>query len=102
MLLFQKLIPNSTIRSSGMTSIISMNAVPRYIHACWEARLGTPLTMPFWRRSEVTMLFTEPRFAIFFLILFVLYWSLRSNGVRKVTLLIASYIFYGAWDWRFA
>ncbi len=48
------------------------------------------------------MLFTEPRFAIFFLVLFVLYWSLRSNTARKATLLAASYIFYGSWDWRFA
>jgi alginate O-acetyltransferase complex protein AlgI len=48
------------------------------------------------------MLFTEPRFALFFLTLFVLYWSLKSNRARKATLLIASYIFYGAWDWRFA
>jgi alginate O-acetyltransferase complex protein AlgI len=48
------------------------------------------------------MLFTEPRFALFFLILFVLYWSIRTNTARKAVLLVASYIFYGAWDWRFA
>ena len=48
------------------------------------------------------MLFTEPRFAIFFLVLYGLYWSLRGNRPRKAILLLASYIFYGSWDWRFA
>jgi alginate O-acetyltransferase complex protein AlgI len=48
------------------------------------------------------MLFTEPRFVLFFAILFLLYWSIRANTGRKAILLAASYIFYGAWDWRFA
>jgi alginate O-acetyltransferase complex protein AlgI len=48
------------------------------------------------------MLFTEPRFVAFFACLFVLYWSLKTNAARKGVLLVASYIFYGAWDWRFA
>lgn len=48
------------------------------------------------------MLFTEPRFVVFFLTLFVLYWALKDNASRKIVLLVASYIFYGAWDWRFA
>ncbi|MDB5360500.1 MAG: rane bound O-acyl transferase family protein [Rhodospirillales bacterium] len=47
------------------------------------------------------MLFIEPRFFVFFAIVFALYWSLRRNDHRKIVLLVASYIFYGAWDPRF-
>src|SRR5579859_186742 len=47
------------------------------------------------------MLFVEPRFFIFFAIVFALYWSLKRNRDRKIVLLVASYIFYGAWDPRF-
>ena len=47
------------------------------------------------------MLFVEPRFFLFFAIVFALYWSLRRNGQRKLLLLAASYVFYGAWDARF-
>src|ERR1700761_4510768 len=47
------------------------------------------------------MLFVEPRFFLFFAIVFAAYWSLRRNGARKLLLLIASYVFYGAWDARF-
>ena len=28
-------------------------------------------------------------------------WTLRANGARKAWLLLASYTFYAAWDWRF-
>jgi alginate O-acetyltransferase complex protein AlgI len=47
------------------------------------------------------MLFVEPRFFVFFAIVFAIYWSLNSNTPRKIVLLISSYIFYGAWDPRF-
>ncbi len=47
------------------------------------------------------MIFTEFRFFFFFLIAFCVHWALRSNTSRKVWLLGCSYIFYGAWDWRF-
>ncbi len=47
------------------------------------------------------MLFVEPRFFVFFAIVFGVYWSLKRNRDRKILLLIASYIFYGAWDPRF-
>jgi alginate O-acetyltransferase complex protein AlgI len=47
------------------------------------------------------MLFTEFRFFIFFIGAFIVYWSLNKNQHRLVWLLICSYIFYGAWDWRF-
>ncbi|MCF8114624.1 MAG: MBOAT family protein [Desulfotignum sp.] len=47
------------------------------------------------------MLFVDFQFFIFFSIVFLVYWHLSSNMVRKVLLLAASYIFYGFWDWRF-
>lgn len=47
------------------------------------------------------MLFVEFRFVWFFLIVFAVYWSLRSNRARKIWLLICSYLFYAAWNWKF-
>lgn len=47
------------------------------------------------------MLFTEGRFFLFYLVVFALYWALRSNAWRKNWLLVVSYLFYGLWDWRF-
>ena len=47
------------------------------------------------------MLFVEPRFFLFFAVVLTVYWSLRSNASRKLFLLLASIVFYSAWDWRF-
>jgi len=47
------------------------------------------------------VIFTEPRFLVFFLVVFGLYWSLSSLVARKVWLASMSLLFYGAWDWRF-
>jgi alginate O-acetyltransferase complex protein AlgI len=47
------------------------------------------------------MLFTEFRFFLFMILVFVVYWSITNNNARKLFLLICSYIFYSAWDWRF-
>lgn len=49
------------------------------------------------------MAFNSLIFAIFLLTVFLLYWSLPSRplGIRNAFLLIASYIFYGWWDWHF-
>lgn len=47
------------------------------------------------------MLFVEPRFFLFFAVVFGLVWILRNNLWRKRVLTLASYVFYGAWDWRF-
>src|SRR3954447_26046114 len=47
------------------------------------------------------MLFTEFRFFWFFLAVFAVYWSLRRNEHRKLWLLVCSYIFYAAWNWKF-
>ncbi|MEL6879207.1 MAG: MBOAT family O-acyltransferase, partial [Cyanobacteria bacterium J06607_10] len=48
-----------------------------------------------------TMIFTEFRFFLFFAVVFGLYWTLQSHRWRKAWILLCSYAFYGAWDWRF-
>jgi alginate O-acetyltransferase complex protein AlgI len=47
------------------------------------------------------MIFTEPRFLLFFGLVFALHWALPSNRPRKLLLLAASLFFYGCWDERF-
>ena len=47
------------------------------------------------------MLFIELRFLFFFLAVFGVYWNLPWHRARKAWLLLASYGFYAAWDWRF-
>ncbi len=49
------------------------------------------------------MLFNSIPFTFFLTIVFVLYWFLtnKSTKYQNVLLLIASYFFYGWWDWRF-
>lgn len=49
------------------------------------------------------MLFNSIDFAIFLPIIFCLYWIVTKNNLRLQNLLIvlASYMFYSWWDWRF-
>lgn len=49
------------------------------------------------------MLFNSLEFAVFLPIVFLLYWFIvnKSIKVQNVLLVVASYIFYGWWDWRF-
>ena len=49
------------------------------------------------------MLFNSIEFFIFLPVVFGLYWIIGGKRVREQNLLIAvaSYIFYGWWDWRF-
>ncbi len=49
------------------------------------------------------MLFNSIEFAIFLPIVFLLYWFVFNRTVRLQNLfvVIASYVFYGWWDWRF-
>ena len=47
------------------------------------------------------MLFPTLTFGLFVLAVFAAVWSVRSNEWRKLLLLVASWVFYGAWDWRF-
>jgi len=49
------------------------------------------------------MLFNSIDFAIFLPIVFILYWFITNKNLKLQNLLIvlASYLFYGWWDWRF-
>ncbi len=47
------------------------------------------------------MLFVQFRFFLFFLVVFAIYWSLRNHTARKAWLVICSYFFYAAWNWKF-
>ena len=49
------------------------------------------------------MLFNSIDFAIYLPIIFILYWFIFSKNLQKQNALIAiaSYVFYGWWDWRF-
>lgn len=48
------------------------------------------------------MLFNSLSFAIFLPIVFTVYWLLKNNyRWQNILLLVASYYFYMAWDWRF-
>jgi alginate O-acetyltransferase complex protein AlgI len=48
------------------------------------------------------MLFNSLTFVAFFVLVLALYWSMRAWNGRKNLLLIASYLFYGAWNPPFA
>ncbi|PYK39923.1 MAG: membrane-bound O-acyltransferase family protein [Verrucomicrobia bacterium] len=48
------------------------------------------------------MLFNSLTFVVFFAVVVTAYWSVRSWNVRKNLLVVASYIFYGAWNPPFA
>lgn len=50
------------------------------------------------------MVFNSITFLVFFIIFFIIYWFLNNKfsiNVRNVFTILASYIFYGFWDWRF-
>lgn len=46
------------------------------------------------------LVFNSVEFAIFFALVVIAYWQLRST-LRNPILLVASYAFYAMWDWRF-
>src|SRR6266478_6279538 len=48
------------------------------------------------------MLFNSLTFVVFFAVVVTAYWSMRSWNARKNLLVIARYIFYGAWNPPFA
>ena len=49
------------------------------------------------------MTFTSLEFGIFLNVVFVLYWFVfdKKTKEQNILILIASYVFYGWWDWRF-
>ncbi len=46
------------------------------------------------------MLFDSPIFFVFLILVVVIYWRLKHRS-QNVFLVLASYFFYGWWDWRF-
>jgi D-alanyl-lipoteichoic acid acyltransferase DltB (MBOAT superfamily) len=49
------------------------------------------------------MLFNSIEFAVFLPVVFLLYWFVANKNlkIQNILLLLASYFFYGWWDWRF-
>ena len=49
------------------------------------------------------MLFNSLDFAIFLPIVFLLYWFVAQKNLKlqNALIVVASYVFYGWWDWRF-
>lgn len=49
------------------------------------------------------MIFNSLDFAIFLPIVFLLYWFIFNKNLKaqNVLIVVASYVFYGWWDWRF-
>ena len=48
------------------------------------------------------MSFVSVSFLIFLPIVFALYWAIgKWHGIQNLLLLLASYVFYAWWDWRF-
>ena len=49
------------------------------------------------------MLFNSLTFALFLPIVFTLYWFVfqRNLKVQNLFIVVASFVFYGWWDWRF-
>jgi alginate O-acetyltransferase complex protein AlgI len=47
------------------------------------------------------MLFNSIDFFIFLPLVFCIYWSIRNLRAQNLFVVLASYFFYGWWDWRF-
>ncbi|MBN1115981.1 MAG: MBOAT family protein [Bacteroidales bacterium] len=50
------------------------------------------------------MVFNSTVFLVFFIFFYFLYWRINNKyslNARNLFILIASYVFYGWWDWRF-
>ncbi len=49
------------------------------------------------------MLFNSLEFAIFLPVIFILYWFVTNKNLKlqNILIVVASYVFYGWWDWRF-
>src|SRR5258706_1708435 len=47
------------------------------------------------------MTFTTLSFLMFLALVFALYWTVRERKAQNLLLVLASYLLYGWWDWRF-
>ncbi len=66
----------------------------------WDHAGGTANVDP---QSSSLMLFNSFAFAIFLPVVFAVYWLIPRQSLRtqNTFVLLASYFFYGWWDWRF-
>jgi D-alanyl-lipoteichoic acid acyltransferase DltB (MBOAT superfamily) len=55
------------------------------------------------RQRETLVLFNSLDFGFFLVIVFTMYWIIGSKRrvAQNALILVASYVFYGFWDWRF-
>src|SRR5690606_20891430 len=55
------------------------------------------------RHHTSLMLFNSIDFAVFLPVVFAIYWLIPTHRYRlqNVIIFVASYVFYGWWDWRF-
>lgn len=55
------------------------------------------------QKLQLRMLFNSLDFAIFLPIVFLLYWFVAQKNLKlqNALIVLASYVFYGWWDWRF-
>lgn len=53
------------------------------------------------RNGRVALNFVSFEFAAFLAVIYILHWSCRHTDIRKWLLVIASYVFYAVWNWRF-
>lgn len=56
-----------------------------------------------FRLEIISMLFNSFSFALFLPIVFICYWFIFARTLRwqNLFIVVASYVFYGWWDWRF-
>ena len=47
------------------------------------------------------MLFNSIEFLCFFPVVFLIYWAIKPLKWQNAFVILASYVFYGWWDWRF-
>ena len=47
------------------------------------------------------MLFNSLQFLFFLPLVFFLYWGIKERKAQNLLIVVASYVFYGWWDWRF-
>ncbi|MEX2135065.1 MAG: hypothetical protein WEB67_13045, partial [Acidimicrobiia bacterium] len=47
-----------------------------------------------------TLVFNSLQYVVFLSLVSIVYWRLRHRH-QNILLVIASYLFYAAWDWRF-
>jgi alginate O-acetyltransferase complex protein AlgI len=77
--------------------------MPQSLYFDWRV-FGSPGAKSPGIRSSAgaSMLFPTVEFALFFVSVLFVAWSLhRFNGLHKLFLLLASYIFYGFWNWNY-